>query len=446
MEESMPEGTYLFPDGFLWGCATAAHQVEGQNTNNNWFFWENQQGKIFNGQKAGLACDWWGGRWREDFDRAAQTGQNAHRLSVEWSRIQPEPGRWDENALEVYRTMIRGLIERNMTPLVTLHHFSDPIWVMEQGGWENDAIVGQFETFAIKVVEALKEYVTLWVTINEPNVYTQGGYMGGQFPPGKNDLKAAYTVMRNMLKGHAATYHAIKKIQPHARVGVAHHYRGFEPAHAASPADRWMASFLSRNFNESFANAAATGDFRFAMRRERIPQAANTQDFIGLNYYTREYITFKPLALKSLFYKGSYNPASPVSETGFIALEPKGFYQALKWCTGFNKPIIVTENGVEDSQDRLRSRYLFEHVHQMWRAINYTWPIKGYFHWSLVDNFEWERGWSQRFGLWGLDVETQTRLHRPSVDAYADICRTNGITSENVKKYAPQSFPLLFPE
>ena len=442
----MPEGTYQFPDGFLWGCATAAHQVEGQNTNNNWYAWENQPGKIYQGQKAGLACDWWGGRWREDFDRAAQTGQNAHRLSVEWSRIQPEPDRWDENALEVYRTMLRGLIERNMTPMVTLHHFSDPLWVMEKGGWENDDIVNWFETYTIKVVEALKEYVTLWVTINEPNVYTNGGYLSGEFPPGKNDMGAAFHVMRNMVKGHAAAYHAIKKIQPHARVGVAHHYRRFEPAHKASPADRWIAGFLSKNFNECFANAATTGDFRFAMRREQIPQAANTQDFIGLNYYTREYITFKPLAYQSMFYHGAYDPASPLSETGFIALEPQGFYQVLKWCTGFNKPILVTENGVEDSQDHLRSRYLIEHLHQMWRAINYTWPIKGYFHWSLVDNFEWERGWSQRFGLWGLDVDTQTRLHRPSVDAYAEICRTNSITSECVRKYAPQSFSKLFPE
>ncbi|MBI9049307.1 MAG: glycoside hydrolase family 1 protein [Anaerolineaceae bacterium] len=442
----MPEGTYLFPDGFLWGSATASHQVEGNNKNNNWYAWETQQGKIYQDQKAGLACDWWGGKWKDDFDRASATGQNAHRLSIEWSRIQPEQSRWDESALETYRSMLRGLIDRNMTPMVTLHHFTDPLWIMEKGGWENEEIVSLFETYIIKVVEALKEYVTLWVTINEPNVYTHGGYLGGEFPPGKNDLKAAFFVMRNMLKGHAAAYHAIKKIQPQARVGLAHHYRGFEPAKPNFAPDKWMASFLSRNFNDSFAIGAANGKFNFAMRKEYIPQAINTQDFIGLNYYTREYITFKPFATKSMFYQGKYDPKSPLSETGFIALEPKGFYQALKWCKAFNKPIIITENGVEDSKNMIRTRYLYEHLHQMWRAINYTWPIKGYFHWSLVDNFEWERGWSQRFGLWGLDVETQTRLHRPAVDAYADLCKTNGISSESVKKYAPEIFDLLFPE
>jgi beta-glucosidase len=442
----MPEGSYVFPNGFLWGSATASHQVEGQNKNNNWSYWEEQEGKIHQGQKAGLACDWWGGRWREDFDRAAQSGQNAHRLSVEWSRIQPAQDRWDENALDYYREIIRGLVERKMTPMVTLHHFSDPIWIMQQGGWENDQVVLWFETYTQKVVEALKEYVTLWVTINEPNVYTHGGYLGGMFPPGKNDMKAAYNVMRNMVKGHAAAYHAIKKIQPQARVGLAHHYRRFEPAQAASPADRWMASFLSRNFNEGFPNAVQTGRINFALRKETIPQAANTQDFFGLNYYTREYIAFKPLAFKSMFYKGFFDPASPLSENGFIALEPKGFYQALKWSYSFNKPILITENGVEDSTNTLRTRYLYEHLHQMWRGINYTWPIKGYFHWSLVDNFEWERGWSQRFGLWGLDVETQARLHRPAVDAYAEICHTNSISSHSVKKYAPEIFNTLFPE
>ncbi len=164
----MPKASYHFPRGFLWGAATAAHQVEGNNTNNNWWAWE-QDGHTVD--KSGLACDWWGGRWKEDFDRAAEAGQNAHRLSVEWSRIQPDPDRWDENALDRYRQMLRGLRERGMTAMVTLHHFSDPLWLMEQGGWENGETPGKFADFVRKTMEALKEYTTLWVTINEPNVY-----------------------------------------------------------------------------------------------------------------------------------------------------------------------------------------------------------------------------------------------------------------------------------
>jgi hypothetical protein len=125
----MAEATVHFPRGFLWGAATAAHQVEGNNTNNNWHAWEQQEGRIIHGDKSGLACDWWGGRWKEDLDRAAETGQNAHRFSIEWSRIQPAPDRWDEEALERYRLMLRGMLERGLMPMVTLHHFSNPLWL-----------------------------------------------------------------------------------------------------------------------------------------------------------------------------------------------------------------------------------------------------------------------------------------------------------------------------
>ncbi len=217
----MAQAAFHFPRGFLWGAATASHQVEGNNTNNNWWAWEQQPGRILQGQKSGLACDWWGGRWREDFDRAAQDGHNAHRLSIEWSRIQPAPDRWDENALDRYLNMLRGLSERRLTPLVTLHRFSDPLWLTEMGGWENEKAPQYFAAYVERVVEALKDYVTLWVTINEPNIYVALGYFLGIFPPGKSDLGAALQVALNLLKGHAAAYRAIHRLQPQARVGLA---------------------------------------------------------------------------------------------------------------------------------------------------------------------------------------------------------------------------------
>src|SRR5512136_2724402 len=188
----MAQAVFHFPREFLWGTATAAHQVEGNNTNNNWYAWEQQPGRILEGHKSGLACDWWGGRWREDFDRAAEGSQNAHRFSVEWSRIQPSPDKWDEDALERYREMVRGLIERNMTPMVTLHHFSDPLWLEEKGGWDSPDVAAYFEKFVRKTVEALKEYNTLWCTINEPNVYAATGYASKEFPPGKGSLNAGF--------------------------------------------------------------------------------------------------------------------------------------------------------------------------------------------------------------------------------------------------------------
>lgn len=441
----MPQATYTFPPGFLWGSATAAHQVEGKNTNNNWSYWEDQPGKILNGDRAGLACDWWGGRWRDDFDRARETGQNAHRLSIEWSRVQPAPDRWNEDALDVYREMLRGLYHRGMTPLVTLHHFTDPLWLFERGGWENDETPALFEAFTRKVVEALREYCTYWIPVNEPNVYTYGGYLGGGFPPGKNDMGAAFRVLANLARGHALAYRAIKSIQREARVGTAINLRYMKPAHGWNALEKPVTAALNRFYNASFLDALASGRLSFAFKSTRIPEAAGTQDFVGINYYTGDLVSLNPFNPGELFSKRAYPKDAPLSGTGFIAHWPEGLFQSIKWARGYNLPMLITENGVEDADDRLRPRYLVEHLHQVWRALNFNWPVKGYFHWSLVDNFEWERGWTQRFGLWGLDVSSQARLRRPSVDLYAAICKANAVSSEMVARWAPEAETALFP-
>lgn len=440
----MAQATFNLPEGFLWGTASASHQVEGNNTNNNWHYWE-QEGHVIEGHSCGLACDWWAGRWREDFDRAAEAGQNTHRLSIEWSRVQPELDRWDEHALDNYRQMVRGLSERGLKPMVTIHHFSDPLWLMHLGGWEHETVVQHFEAYNRKVVDALCDYVDLWCTINEPNVYAVMGYLFGVFPPGKTDIGAVYRVMENLLRGHAAAYHAIHELQPEARVGLAVNYRGMLPAKKLSPFDSFFAKTMSRVYNDLFPRTVKDGVMHFFTTKTKIPQAKGTQDYLGINYYSREYVSFSPLAIKEMFYKPFYDPDSELSPTGFIANEPKGFYDALKWGLQFNVPILVTENGVEDPEDSFRRRYLIQHIHQLWRGVNFNWPIEGYYHWCLVDNFEWERGWTQRFGLWELDTETQTRRKRPSADLYAAICQENALSSEMVAEYAPELSESLFP-
>jgi beta-glucosidase len=441
----MRQAAFHFPRGFLWGTATASHQVEGNNTNNNWWAWEQEAGRIIHGHKSGMACDWWNGRWREDFDRARETGQNAHRLSIEWSRIQPAPDRWDEDALDRYRDMLRGLRERDMTALVTLHHFSEPLWMYEQGGWENPQAVEWFDTYVAKVVEALKEYASLWCTINEPNVFAALAYLGGAFPPGKGDFEATIKVFENMARGHAAAYHTIHRIQPHARVGIAISYRGFEGAKAWMPLDKMAAGLQSRMFNDLFPRMISEGVMNLPVGRKRLPEVRGTQDYLGVNYYTKDLVAFNLFKPKEMFGRRFYPAGSDLSDTGFIANRPEGLFEALKWGRQFNVPMLVTENGVNDADDHMRPRYIIEHVHQMWRAVNFNWPVKGYFYWTLVDNFEWERGWTQRFGLWELDVETQARRKRPSADLYAEICRENRLTSEMVARYAPELLDKLFP-
>jgi beta-glucosidase len=441
----MPDATFHFPRGFLWGTATAAHQVEGGNTNNTWSRWESEPGRIILDQKAGLACDWWGGRWQEDLQRAKDSGQNAHRFSIEWSRVQPAPDRWDDAALERYVEMARWLVQQRMTPLVTLHHFSDPLWLNDVGGWENPDTPALFARFVRRVVNALKDRVSLWTTVNEPNVYALSGWVEGVFPPGKRDLNQAAQVLVNLIRGHAAAYNVIHELQPHARAGVATNYRSFAPAHAWNPLDRIPIRAQNQLFNRAFNDCLATGRLNLVFKKIALPEAAGTQDYIGLNYYTRDLVAFDLLNPGQMFGRRAFPPDAALSPTGFIANVPAGMWDGLKWAHGYKLPIYITENGVEDEADTLRPRYLLEHLHQAWRAANFNWQLKGYFHWSLVDNFEWERGWTQRFGLWGLDVDTQQRTRRRSVDLYEEICKVNGISSKMVRKYAPEIFDQLFP-
>jgi beta-glucosidase len=440
----MIQAAYHFPRGFLWGTATAAHQVEGNNTNNQFWLWE-QNGHTQG--TSGLAADWWGGRWKEDLDRAAEGGQNAHRFSVEWSRIQPTPDTWDEDALERYRNMLRGMRDRGLTPMVTLHHFTDPLWLYEMNSWESDETPAYFEKFVRKTVQALKEYCTLWCTINEPNIYALLGYVVGDFPTEHRGLKVATVVLANMLRGHARAYRAIHEIQRESRVGYAHHHRPMVAKRTWNPLDRLMRNIRYGSANMAFPSAISNGIMRTPFTNIPIPEAKGTQDYLGLNYYSVDTISFYPGKRKEPFIHSEYPADADLSDTKFLANIPEGLFESIEWAvkTYPNLPILITENGAEDNNDRIRPRYLAQHIHQVWRAVNFNWSVKGYFYWSLVDNFEWERGWTQRFGLWALDEKTQKRTKRPSADFYAEICKENGLTSEMVQKYCPEVFDKLFP-
>ncbi|MFH1523876.1 MAG: family 1 glycosylhydrolase, partial [Chloroflexota bacterium] len=355
------------------------------------------------------------------------------------------PDRWDEDALERYRAMLRGLRERNLTAMVTLHHFTDPLWLAEMKGWETDAVVPYFEKFVRKTVEALKEYCSLWCTINEPNVYALSGYVGKDFPPGRSNLLLAFRVEANLLRGHAAAYRAIHEIQPEARVGFAHHHRPMVPRYSWFPLDALERNIHFNAINMAFPSGIRTGVMRTPLGNFKIPEAKGTQDFFGLNYYSQDTVAFDLRKPSEFFGRRYYPKGSDIAEGGMNVNLPEGLFRSIKWALQFNVPILITENGIEDDKDTLRPRYMAGHVQQVWRAVNFNWPVKGYFWWSLVDNFEWERGWTQRFGLWELDVKTQARRKRPSADLYAEICTENGLTSEMVQKYCPEIYAKLFP-
>lgn len=439
--------TLKFPDGFLWGAATAAHQVEGGNDNNDWWDWEQTPGHIRNGDKSTVACGWWHGeRYREDFDFARSFGQNAHRLSVEWSRIEPREGEWNAEAIAFYRRVLTALRERGMTPLVTLHHFTNPRWLAHasRGAWETDAVVPLFERFAEKTAQEFGDLCDFWITINEPTVYVYSGYVSADWPPGKqSDFGTAMRVAVNMMRAHAAAYRAIHRVQPNARVGIAHHIRPFQPENSSAPTDRGVADLQDFLFNRMIFASLIEGRIRFPMgMNARAPELAGTQDYFGLNYYLSGRVTFD-LSQPAMFF-GRKMPAKLWGTSfdeelkrwfGNGDLDPDGFCSAAKWLGEFGKPIYVTENGICDAHDEIRPRYLVAHLTALQRAIQAGAPVKGYFHWSLVDNFEWKEGWGLRFGLIENDPATQKRTPRGSAELYARIIRENGIAEDLIENY-----------
>jgi len=441
----LPEATFHFPTDFKWGIATAAHQVEGKNTHNDWWTWEQIDGHIKNGHTSGLACDWWKNA-EADFDRAVRMGLNALRLSVEWSRIEPRPGEFDDSALERYSHMLRGLRERGIEPMVTLHHFTNPRWLAEEGGWENPETIKLFARFVHRVVEVLGQQCDLWCTINEPNVYSYLGYLEGIFPPGQSSLRTATRVVRHLMAGHAAAYREIHTVQPRARVGFAHNMIVFDPANARSPMDRRVARLADRAYNQAILTALTKGRWTLPVGLGLAWKLRGTLDWIGLNYYTRDLVAFDPTQRQTLFSRRLHADDAELLDGGYGEFYPKGLFRCLQRLARLGLPIYVTENGIPDNDDDQRPRYLLTHLHQMWHAIQLCYPVMGYYHWTLVDNFEWAEGWTLRFGLIELDPKSQARTPRRSAELYANIAQANAITPQSIDSYAPELRAELLPE
>jgi beta-glucosidase len=446
---SRPTFALHFPRDFKWGTATAAHQVEGNNTNNQWWRWEQSHARIMNGDSSGLACNWWNDA-EADFDRMVTLGLNAHRLSVEWSRIEPREGRFDSAALDRYRAMLLALRQRGIEPMVTLHHFTNPWWLEERGGWEDaDLVVPRFCRFVEMVVHALGDLCDLWCTINEPNVYAVMGYLsGGRMPPGVQDISRTVNVMRNMLIAHAAAYQVLHQSQRLARVGIAHHMRYFEPMRPGHPLDALVARALNSMFNQSVLDALIHGKWHLVLRRGASASARKlrgTLDWIGLNYYTRHRVAFDRTKRETFFSELLIYPQDVMmTDFNFGEIYPQGILRFVRHLARYRLPIYITENGLPDHDDDLRPAFLIQHLHATWQAIQSCYDVRGYYHWSFVDNFEWGEGWRMKFGLVAMDPKTQAREFRRSAWLYRDIIRSGAITSEIVEAYAPALFQTLY--
>lgn len=431
---------FLLPSGFLFGTATASLQIEGGDTNNSWYRWC-KQGHVHDGTDCFVADDHWN-RVEEDVSLIAALGNNAYRMSLEWSRIEPAEGRFSEEAIAHYRNELRLLVNNGVKPLVTLHHFSNPLWFGDSGGWLDSRAVGRFERYAERVVRAFGDLVTDWITINEPNVFLIMGYAFGVWPPGEKSVAKVLRGARVMAEAHARGYETIHRVQREAwqkqpRVGVAHHLRIYDPV-ADKPRHRFAARLYERVTQEMFVRAMTDGTSVWPLGRVDLSATRSEHgflsDFIGINYYTRDMIRFA-LSPGSLFGKQELAPGAETNELGW-ELYPEGLSRLIhRYWERYRLPILITENGTCDAQDAIRPRYLVDHLEVVARATEAGADVEGYFHWSLMDNFEWVEGLSARFGLYEVDYETQERRLRDSGKLYAEIARSGGASPELLSAY-----------
>jgi beta-glucosidase len=263
------------------------------------------------------------------------------------------------------------------------------------------------------------------------------------FPqPNNSGMRAGIHSLRQMLRCHAAAYHTIKDKYPDAPVGVAKNFPIIEPRLDGNRLDHWWASRISRMFNDFWLDALQDGRIRWPFGRGKIKNLAGSFDFVGINYYTRFYVKFPPG--KDVIDK-QWGPDALVSDGNYGEVYPYGLYRAIKHVLRYKKPIFITENGLPDARDKQRPAFIMDHLRQIWQAISFCYPVMGYYHWSLVDNFEWDRGWTQRFGLIALDPDTQERTWRTSGRLYSEICSSYKVSSDMAQRYAPQMMPVMFP-
>lgn len=409
-----------FPDEFLWGASTSAHQVEGGLVN-SWTAWEQSAVRMRELEQSGLAeryglANFVSGRaadhfhrFREDFALAKRLGHTATRLSLEWSRIEPKEGQFDRAALRHYQTVIRYVRSLDMEPFVTLWHWPVPIWLEQQGGWAAPGIVDRFEHYVAAVAEALGKDVQHWITLNEPEIFAGNSYLSGVWPPQQRQPLTYLRVLNHLVAAHRRAYAVLKATCPNCLVGIATNNACIEvgirePVHLAvrALADYWN--------NHWF-----------------LDRIRSTQDFIGLNYYFHNRIAFG-------FNK---NANDRVSDLGW-ELHPDGIEPVLMGLRRYQVPVYITEHGLADAADSQRAWYIVRSLQAVHQAIRRGVDVRGYLHWSLIDNFEWDKGFWPRFGLIEVNYATQQRTIRPSALVLRQIARLNGISSDLRERYTKE--------
>ncbi len=428
---ALPLTGQTFPDGFLWGTGEDAYQHEGGNEHADWYAWERSEPHPFaDGSVAGRCVDFWN-RYEDDFSRAAADGQNFHRIGVEWSRLEPAPGIYDDAAFAHYRLMLESLKAKGMRVAVNLWHFTLPAWAATAGAWENPQTMVRWEAYVGECGRRFGDLVDYWSTMIDAQIYVLRGYFTGEIPPLKHDPAAGVRVLGTLAHAHARAYHILKPFG--GQVGMIYFFSLCQSA--GNPLDAFVTDQFDRLFNWNLPDALHTGRLRVAIAGgprldQSLPEAAGTLDWLGVNYYYREIIRFNPRA-QGLVDRGPA-PGAALTDMGW-EIYPEGLYRL---CKALRRrypgmPLVITENGLADRGDERRPRFILDHLAWLHRLLAEGCPLLGYSYWAGTDNLEWLDGFVPKFGLYRVDMQTMERRETASARLYRFIATNNRLPRES---------------
>lgn len=418
-----------FPPDFTFGVATSAYQVEG-GIENDWSDWE-RAGKCKdpNARCANSVEHW--NRFFDDVPLITRLGATAYRLSIEWARVEPERGRWDDAAWAGYRARLEALVKAGIRPVVTLLHFTHPKWFHVETPWHEPSSLVSWKRFAEKCAELLSGLNVAVTTLNEPNVLLLGGYLAGAMPPGLSDGRKAFAAMANMVRAHVIARHALLERCGPMEIGIAQNMLIFAPSRRWHPLDQALARLADGNYNHAFLEALSTGVLAlqmpgFTAGKEKIDGAEKSTEFTGLNYYSRAHLRFVTRAPYVQF------EFLDVQRRGLTDIGwewyPEGFGQLLRQLKRYQRPVWITENGLDDRTGLRRPQYLYEHWRELLLARRDGVDVRSYLHWSLLDNFEWLESWGPRFGLYRVDRTTMERQWTAACQYFQQVATTRQLT------------------
>lgn len=422
MQKKQHKSNLNFPKNFLWGVATSAHQIEGNSDNNDWSLkalkkhsqnikWaKNAQEKI---PDAKQACQSWE-KYKEDVELAKNLNCNLYRFSVEWSKIEPECGKFDQKAIEHYRDQIKQAKKANMQIMLTLHHFTNPIWFSQKKGWEKRSSLKYYLRFVKKIINEYENQVDYWITLNEPFGWTSCAYFMGIWPPFKKNYLLGYHVFNNLALAHKRAYKLIHKYYRNKglqkpKVGFVNDLQSYSNYRKHSLLEQLKVYFIYNFSNHSFIKKSGK----------------KYHDFFGVNYYYEMRVNKKTgMKMEQTFNAKDEN--RQLTDMEWL-IYPRGIFDVLYDLNDYGKPFIIAENGIATKKDELRIRFIEEHLEEIYYAIKAGIDVRGYCYWSLLDNYEWAEGYRPKFGLVKVDLKTGKRTPKDSYKFYAKIIQDNGL-------------------